>query len=755
MQSTATTARYPDLIRSFFINARQSGFFSIVNIGSFIYLVVLGLTVHDFYELIPVWVLPIHATAALIVLANVIAYKKINNIKTSAFIFVACVFVVHMANINFAGGIETPHYAWILLIPILAGSTLNWKGQVFFLALTALGTVYYYLNPVLSPSHLYSEDSAYVLLTRLLSLLVCSLIMISYHLTLEEKITNLDVAVQKASFESNLFLGLFNSTTQNVLLIDKDDVIIRANTLAHTTFGFASDELLGKSIQDISKSNLLPAKRTDKGQNHLPKIDSKTTLLNGQTVWFELNTVTVSETANDPVTILILEDITQRKNQETQLSYLAHYDVLTKLPNRILIQNKLAELTNSKRIDETQFVVLFIDLNNFKYINDTAGHDIGDQVLIEVASRLQSGFRQSDSIARFGGDEFVAVLDAVNNHEQINSILEKVHATLNEPMLIDQQEYFVSSSIGIAKYPSDGITASELLKKADIAMFQAKKQGGSSSEFYDGIQDMDMKRNMEISAELNYAIERDELKLRFQPIVNNEGTILGAEALLRWGNEKLGNVSPEEFIPICEENALIVPIGEWALNEACATLKKWHTMGVDDLFISVNISYRQLFNTNLADDIRNILNHHGIGGQSLILELTERVFADDMELVKKCIKQLKLLGIRTVIDDFGVDYSSLSYLKNTPFSTIKIDKSFVKDIASSSSEASLCQAISSMAKSLELNVIAEGVETQEQLDILREFQVDRYQGYYFSKPLSLNDFEQAVEQEEYLNRLSA
>lgn len=747
--------QYSESIKAFFINARNSGYLSITNIASCVYLIILALTVYDYYHLISKPILFIHVTAAAIIFGNLLASKKINNIKASAFIFISCVFVVHMANVNFAGGIETPHYAWILLIPILAGSTLNWKGQVFFFALTVLGTLYYYLNPALSITYINDQGAGYVLLTRLLSLLVCSLVMISYHLTLEDKIENLNIEAKKASFESNLFLGLFNSSTQNVLLIDKASMIIRANALAHKTFGFEDGTLLTKSVQDISKSDILIPSINSNEQNTLPKPSYKVTLLNGETIWLELNSVTLTEAADNSVTILILEDITQRKNQETQLSYLAHYDVLTKLPNRIVVQNRLAELTNNKQQYNGQFSVLFIDLNKFKYINDTAGHDVGDLVLIEVARRLQSSFRQSDMIARFGGDEFVVILNDLNDREQISKIIEKVQSNLNEPMLIDKQEYFISSSVGVAKYPSDGITASELLKKADIAMFHAKKLGGNSCEFYDSIQDTGMKRNMEISAELNYAIDRDELKLLFQPIVDNSGRIVGAEALLRWEHDSLGFISPEEFIPICEENGLIIPIGDWVLNEACSTLKKWQMMGIDDLFISVNVSYRQLYRTNLVDDIRNMLNIHGINGKSLILELTERVFADDIELVKKCIKQLKLLGVKTVIDDFGVDYSSLSYLKDTSFSAIKIDKSFIQEIANSSSEASLCHAISSMAKSLNLNVIAEGVETQAQLDVLRGFQVDRYQGYYFSKPLSLDSFEHAIQTDYPLTKLSA
>lgn len=740
-------------VRSFFVNASQSGRISIINIASVIYLGVLAGTNYDYQSIISPWVFKAHAVAAIAILCNMIVFEKMRNVKVGATILIFWIFLIHMVNVNFMGGISTPHYAWILLIPILAGATVGWKGQVFFFALTALGTIYYYVFPEQIAVLPYEDGSIYILSTWLLSLFVCSFIMISYHLTLDQKVVDLNAVLKRASFESKLFLGVFNTNTQNVLLVNEYGIIVRANVLAHETFGFPPGMLINKPLGDICKQTSVPF-FVSSTQEHNDSREQKITLLSGNDLWFESNSVTVAETQRESITILVLEDITQRKNHESQLFYLAHYDALTKLPNRILAQDRLSELITFGHRHNDQFAVLFIDLDKFKSINDTAGHDVGDLVLIEVTRRIQSFLEKSDMIARFGGDEFVVLLDHMDQPEQIKAVFEKIQTSLSRPIVIEEHEYFVSSSVGIARFPVDGVTAAELLRKADIAMFNAKKNGGNSFEFYDELQSDHRQRNMKINAELNYAIDRGELALVFQPIVNDDKQTMGAEALLRWKNEMLGDVSPEEFIPICEESGLIVTIGHWVLNEACRTLKEWHLMGLEDIFISVNISYRQMYKTDLVSDIGSILNAHDLDGKFLALELTERVFADDIELVQRNIKQLNKLGVKTAIDDFGVDYSSFGYLKDTAFSTIKIDKSFVQDIAHSASAVSLCEGISSMARSLDLQVVAEGVETQEQWDILRELQIDLYQGYYFSRPLRHGDFEQAMKTEQKAIKLT-
>ncbi len=713
---------------------------SIVSIASLIYLIVLASTVFDFYDIIPQWVLIVQAIGACIIAINFVAYIKLGHVNFAASVLLFCIFCIHMANVNFAGSIDTPHYGWILLIPILAGATLGWKGQVAFGLITIVGTVYYALFPVILEKTPYDDNIEYLLLTRVLSLAVFTAIMLSYHFVLKEKIEQLQLTLKKASFESDLFLGVFNTQSQSVFLCDEDGKIIRANKKGHETFGYDESKLIGRSLSDICIPDI---HRLSKEHKHSAKEERelKVTTHDGKTLWVELSSINVNDQFNKQFRLLSFNDITGRKNHESQLSYLAHYDYLTKLPNRLFVQDRLGEMISGGQRYQREFAVVFVDLDKFKHINDMKGHEAGDAVLIEVGARLKSMIRRCDIVARFGGDEFVLLLNEVSQSEVFIHLLDKLKVAINQPIVVNAQEYFVGASFGISMYPKDGNTASDLLRKADTAMFKAKKAKKGAYEFYSVHHDDSVKRLIRLGSDLNYAIERNELTLMYQPIYNQQDEITGVEALIRWQHSELGCVSPDEFIPISEDNGLIVPIGLWVLDSACAMLKKLHDLGYESMTMSVNVSYRQINSDDLVNEVKNVLSRYSIEGKYLGLELTERVFADDLSLVQSNIEQFSALGIETAIDDFGVGYSSLSYLKKTDFSTLKIDRSFIRDIEKSSSARKLCEAIVAMAKSLGLKTTAEGIEKPQHLRMLKSMGVDRYQGFYMSKPITPRELE--------------
>lgn len=727
-------------MKNFFISVRTSGWVSIVSIASLVYLIVLASTVIDFYSYIPSWVLVVQAAGVFVILINFSVYIKRGNVNVAASVLLFCIFCIHMANMNFAGGIDTPHYAWILVIPILAGATLGWRGQTAFGLLTIAGTVYYAIYPVVLEGTPYDEDAGYLLLTRVLSLVVFTLIMLSYHFVLNEKIEQLKVALKKASFESDLFLGVFNTRSQSVFLCDSDGKIVRANRKGHETFGYEEGSLIGRFLSDMCMPDLYRLSKV-KTDNAKDVTELKVKTHQNDVLWLEISSIEVNDQLNTRYTLLNIDDITERKNHESQLSYLAHYDYLTKLPNRLFVQDRLGEMISSGHRYDREFAVVFIDLDKFKNINDMKGHDTGDAVLVEVGKRLKNIVRRCDIVARFGGDEYVLLLNEISHQEDLINLMEKLKTAINQPVIVNEQEYFVGASFGISMFPEDGKTPSDLLRKADTAMFKAKKAKKGSYEFYSINHDDSVKRLIRLGSDLNYAIERDELTLMYQPIYNQSDKIIGAEALIRWNHSELGSISPDEFIPISEDNGLIVPIGLWVLNSACRMLKTIHGLGYEQLTMSVNVSYRQINNSDLVNEVKRLLALYNMDGKYLGLELTERVFADDLSLVQRNIEQFSTLGVETAIDDFGVGYSSLSYLKKTEFSTLKIDRSFIRDIEKDTSARKLCEAIVAMAKSLGLKTTAEGVETAEHLSTLKIMDVDKYQGYYMSKPITAAELE--------------
>lgn len=424
------------------------------------------------------------------------------------------------------------------------------------------------------------------------------------------------------------------------------------------------------------------------------------------------------------------------------LDYMAHFDALTRLPNRILFNDRLHQAILQAHRHEGVVAVMFIDLDNFKNVNDTLGHSLGDKLLVEVADRISSCLREEDTVARLGGDEFIVMLPSLNDQISAGQIARKILMGLGNGFDIAEHSVFVSASIGISLYPDDALEVEQLMAAADSAMYHAKKLGKGNFQFYAAEMNVEGLNYLKMQMHLRNAIANDELHLVYQPQLNARNELVsGMEALLRWTNPELGSISPADFIPIAEETGLIVPIGAWVLRTACIQAKCWQQVGISTR-VSVNLSGRQFHSQNeesLLETVLRTLDETGLSPSLLEFEITESIMMEHLKAALEVIEKLKVIGVRFSVDDFGTGYSSLSYLKRLPLHTLKIDKSFIKDIATNPDDAAIVSAITAMAQQLKLEVVAEGVETSEQLAFLRRLHCQTIQGYYFSKPLSAED----------------
>ncbi len=442
-----------------------------------------------------------------------------------------------------------------------------------------------------------------------------------------------------------------------------------------------------------------------------------------------------------PVFVAIIQDITERKHAEERLSFLAYHDTLTGLPNRTLLSDRLRHAMHEADRYERLVAVMFLDLDRFKVINDTLGHDIGDALLKAVAERLTSCVRAGDTVARLSGDEFTMVLANIAHIDDVTRVATKILDHFVSPFHVGGRELFVTASLGITLYPFDDNSLDNLLKNADIAMYHAKEQGRNTFQYYTAELNVRAERRLVLETALRKAQEKNELLLHYQPQVDlKTGRITGMEALLRWEHPDFGMIQPGEFIPLAEETGLIVPIGEWVLQTACAQTKTWQKSGFPTLRIAVNLSGRQLLEKNLPEVIERALRESGLEARYLDLELTESLLMQDTDETSSVMKELNKTGVLFSLDDFGTGYSSLSYLKRFPIDTLKIDQAFVRDITTDPDDAAITKAIIAMAHGLDIHVIAEGVETMEQMEFLRANRCDGMQGYYFSKPVPAETF---------------
>ncbi len=431
----------------------------------------------------------------------------------------------------------------------------------------------------------------------------------------------------------------------------------------------------------------------------------------------------------------------ERVAHAKRVEYLAYHDNLTDLPNRAFFSRLLTQGMQQARRYDKRLALLFLDLDRFKAINDSLGHEAGDELLQEIGRRLQESVRESDVVARLGGDEFVILLPEVNEGTEVALVAEKVLAAVGRPFTLVGQEFRITVSVGISLFPADGEDEQTLMKNADVAMYHAKEEGKNNFQFYSEKLNTDSLERLALESGLRNAIENEEFRLFYQSKQDMvTGRVTGMEALLRWQHPDLGLIAPMKFIPLAEENGLIVPIGRWVLNTACRQNVAWQKEGFPPLSMAVNLSARQFLDESLLEDIKSALRDSGMAPELLELEITESMIMHDMPKTIRILKDLKRMGIRIAIDDFGTGYSSLSTLKEFPLDTIKIDGSFIHDVVNSSGDRGLTEAVIAVGKSLGLTVVAEGVESLQQAEFLRSHSCDQFQGFYINKPMAADEF---------------
>ncbi len=535
----------------------------------------------------------------------------------------------------------------------------------------------------------------------------------------------------------------FEQTPLAVIDWDADFRVVDWNPAAKGIFGYQKAEAMGRHAMElILPESVRPL--IDKVWQDLLAVQggfrstNENVTQDGKLIWCEwYNTPLVDDSGAVIGVASLAQDITEQKRAEQRLNYLAYFDELTGLPNRTLFKDRLSLAITEAHRNELLVGVMFIDLDHFKIVNDTLGHQAGDWLLQAVAARLKSHFRESDTIARFGGDEFAVILADMANIEHAVNVAEKLLASFNPPFMISGNELFVTLSVGITCYPFDDNDIESLLRDADSAMYQAKAQGRDNFQFYSAEMTTQVEKRLSMETGLRKALERDEFILHYQPqfdLASNRVT--GVEALVRWQHPEHGLISPAEFIPVAEESGLIIPISAWVLRTACTQAKTWQDQLEFSLKVAVNLSSRQFKHGQIAQQVMSVLEETGLDPQHLELEITESILIDNPDPVRSALADLKMAGISISLDDFGTGYSSLSYLKRFPIDKLKIDQSFVRDVMSDVDDASLVKAIIAIARSLRLRVIAEGVETQEQLDFLRNENCDEIQGFFISRPIS-------------------
>lgn len=510
-------------------------------------------------------------------------------------------------------------------------------------------------------------------------------------------------------------------------------------------FGRSEQQLLGQPLLPIilqsgqtEEEELLPTATCPENSYYREYLSP--TVIGSRWIGWVLR-CTCSDSGHAEAIVGMGRDITDRKEAEQTITKLAYHDPITGLPNRSLLYDRLKLAINRSERDGQGVAVLFLDLDRFKSINDTLGHAAGDQLLQQVAGRLENCVRSSDTVARLGGDEFVVLVSAVESDHAIGSVVMKILEQLAEPYWICEQEVYTTSSIGISLYPRDGHDADELLKNADMAMYQAKEAGRNTCHFFSPELNMRATERMLLESTMRRALERNEFFLAYQPQMElSSGRIAGIEALVRWRHPDLGTVPPAHFIPIAEETGLIVPLGEWVLETACRQAVAWQQEGHPPVRMAVNVSARQFRQKNLGLRIDKILAETGLDPALLELELTESAVMENPDEAVLTLRQLKQMGITLSIDDFGTGYSSLSHLKHFPIDRLKIDRSFVRHVTRDQNDATIAEAIIALAHSMKLSVVAEGIEHDDQMRFMSHRHCDVMQGYYLSRPISATEF---------------
>lgn len=585
-------------------------------------------------------------------------------------------------------------------------------------------------------------------------LLFCVLInVILFIIHGQKSIVQMQMAEQALAlkFEEAKNLLILRSAGEGIFGIDNDGNTTFVNPAAAKMLGFNESELIGKAIHDLvqyKNQDGSPYPRV-KSPLHMTTKYNTTYHIRDEVFWRKNGTYFYVEYVITPLVdrgvttgaVVVFNDVTQQRELEQKLARMAHYDALTGLPNRISFLEKLSSAIDTARSNQRMLAICFIDVDNFKQINDSLGHTVGDEILKFIPKLLELELTKTDYLARLGGDEFAVILENVISIDYIKLTLQRFIKVLNKPIKIENHEIMATLSIGIATYPTAGDTANELIKNADIAMYKAKEFGKNTFVFFDDEISKQVKRLNELESEMRKAFEREEFSTVYQPLIESESKqLLGFEVLTRWRAASLGNISPLEFIPMVEKNGLIHPIGEWTLRRACHDYHEIVSIfNNKEIFLSVNISVLQLENDKFLSTVKNILNDTGMNSNNIIFEITETELMQQPEHTIKLMDDFRKLGVRFALDDFGVNYSSMQYLKILPISLLKIDKTFIRDLTRNDNDVAIVKAIIQLAHGLGISTIAEGVETPGQYQLLKELGCEYIQGFYFAKPMPLQE----------------
>jgi len=557
---------------------------------------------------------------------------------------------------------------------------------------------------------------------------------------------------QHAENELRKLSAAIEQSVSSIVVTDVNGITEYVNPQFHQTTGYSADEVVGHKFNILASGETPHATYSElwdsikKGRVWQGEILNRKK--NGELYW-DLLAISPVRDRHGEIShfISVQHDITERKEMEQQLNFMAYHDELTELPNRALLTDRFEHLANLAHRNDNKIALLILDLDRFKLINDSLGHRIGDLLLIEIAKRLKKIARASDTIARYGGDEFVILVNDFSSTEVLIGIIKLLVALITEPVTIEGHTLHTSTSIGISIWPDDGQDMETLLRLSDIAMYRAKEMGGDRFQFFTHELNLQTIQRLKLENALREAIQYNQFELYYQPQVNlATGRIIGAEALIRWNHPELGLVSPLDFIPLAEETNLILPIGEWVLKTACTQAVNWKQHLNPEFLMAVNVSALQLDDEEFINRVTTILEKSGLPPENLEIEITESSLMHQPEKMINVLNVIKSLGIKLAMDDFGTGYSSLSYLRRFPFDKLKIDRAFIKEITQNPEDNAITHAISEMAHSLNMIVIAEGVETESQMNYLKHSACDEIQGYLISKPLPTEEFELLLQQ---------
>jgi diguanylate cyclase (GGDEF)-like protein/PAS domain S-box-containing protein len=555
-----------------------------------------------------------------------------------------------------------------------------------------------------------------------------------------------DISAHKAEEAAlRLAASVFESSGEAIVITDEKSRVVAVNHAFVEMSGYRAEEMIDNNPRILASgrhdAEFYRAMWGDIGNHGYWQGEIWDKHKNGRIYPKWMSITAVRDDKGEVVNyISIARDITEQTEAEKNIHFLAYYDVLTGLPNRTLLRDRLGQMIAVSHRDHHQFALLFMDLDRFKYINDSMGHSVGDRLLQSVSLRIQEHVREEDTVARLGGDEFIVLLrDTGESGAAV--VAAKLLETLATPYDLDGQVISTQASIGISIFPDHADDADTLIKNADMAMYSAKEAGRNNYQFFKPEMNFRVDLLFSMEKDLRMALERGEFTLHYQPQVDlSTGRLCGVEALIRWNHPEKGAISPAEFIPVAEETGQIIPIGEWVLRTACAQLVEWRKAGMTDISMSVNLSIRQLRQPMLVERVKTVLLETGLEPQYLELEITEGIMMGDNQIAMSFLSDMHELGVQLSIDDFGTGFSSLNYLKKLPVHKLKIDQSFVRDIETDESDAAIIRSIISLGHRLNLRVIAEGVETQEQLDFLRIRGCDEIQGYFYARPMPAAEF---------------